>query len=85
VTTVHGEDGWLLHDGAPIGGSEPDPPLTLNLAELRILTSGFAVRDDDLWKGAKQAELAEYHRCDVASLPQDPLADFLNHVRPAHS
>jgi hypothetical protein len=71
-TTIYGEDGWLLHKGAPIGGSGPEAPLRLNLADLEILASGFGVRDDDLWKRARQLELTECHRCDVASLPSTP-------------
>ena len=69
-TTIYGEDGVWLHDSALCGGSEPDPPLRLHLAELVILTSGFQVRDDDRWKAMIQLELAEYHRCSVASLPR---------------
>jgi hypothetical protein len=69
VTTAYGEDGWLLHDGAPIGGSEPEAPLRLNLADLVILATGFALREDDEWRRAMQLDLTEYHRCDVAALP----------------
>jgi hypothetical protein len=69
VTIVCGEDGCLFHDGEPIGGSEPEAPLRLNLAELVILTSGFALRADDEWRRALLLDLAEYHRCDVAAVP----------------
>jgi hypothetical protein len=76
MTTVYGEDGWWLHDGALVLGSKPDVPLTMNLAEFVILRSGFAFREDDLWKRAVQIDLTDYHRCTVASLPQDPIAEF---------
>jgi hypothetical protein len=69
VTTIYGEDSRWLHDGAPIGGCGPRAPLRLNLADLVILASGFALRDDDEWRRAMQLDLAEYHRCDVAALP----------------
>ena len=72
MTTLYGEDSYWLHDGAVVGGSEPEPPLTLNLAHLTILTSGFALREDDEWKRSQLLDLAECHRCDVACLPQMP-------------
>jgi len=72
AVTVYGEDGWWLRGGEPIGGSEPDPPWRMNLADLETLTSGFALRDDDRWKAALQLELTEYYRCDVASVPRLP-------------
>jgi hypothetical protein len=85
VTTIYGEDGRWLRNDAPIGGSEPEPPLRLNLADLSKLTSGFALRDDDEWRRSQLRDLAECHHCDVASLPPDPIAEFLDDVSPAHS
>lgn len=76
ITTMYGEDSLWLHEGEPIRGSEPEPPLQLNLVETAILTSGFGVRDDDEWKSAVQLELCEYHGCSVASLPQNPVVGF---------
>jgi hypothetical protein len=69
-TTIYGEDSWWLHDGVPIGGSGPEARLRLNLADLVALTSGFALREDDEWRRSMQLDLTEYHRCDVAALPQ---------------
>jgi hypothetical protein len=80
--TVYGEDGGWLHDGAPVGGSELEKPLLVGTVfSGLILRSGFALRDDDLWKRAVQRELAEYHQVDVASLPQDPIAGFVRSHR----
>jgi hypothetical protein len=42
-----------------------------------ILTSGFALRDDDEWRRAMQLDLTEYHRCDIAFLPRIPAARLL--------
>jgi hypothetical protein len=56
TTTIYGEDSMWLKDGEPLGGSEPDPPLRVSLAEMAILESGFAIRDDDLWRLALLAD-----------------------------
>jgi len=64
---IYGEDGPWRHDGLPIGGSEPGPPLRLALADLTPLTSGFALRDDDEWRVSQLRDLAECHHVDVAA------------------
>jgi len=82
---VYGEDGSWLHDGVLLGGSAPEPPLKIDPFDAVILRSGFALREDDLWRLTQLRDLAECNRCDVASLPRDPIAEFLNDVSPAHS
>jgi hypothetical protein len=84
TTIVYGEDGGLLRHGVLLRGGEPKVPLRLNLADLVTLRSGFALREDDLWKRSMQLDLAECHGCTVASLPQDPIAEFLNVLRRPH-
>ena len=69
MTIICGEDGWWLHEGERLRGSEPEAPLRLNLAELTPLTSGFGIRDDLEQRLMILRELAEYHGCDVASIP----------------
>ena len=66
---IYGEDSGWLRNGTPLGGSEPEAPSTLRFTDLVILRSGFALRDDDLWRRAMQLDLCEYHHCSVASLP----------------